>query len=96
MQSSLTAGIDLWPALGVVLACLAYCGASVWLSLRVRRPVVVGILYILLWEGSIANFAPSAHKLSIGAYGKALVAHALPQGALPTSGPGPRSWCSRP
>ena len=46
------------------------------------------MLYILLWEGSIANFAPSAHKLSIGAYGKSLVAHALPQGAVATSGPG--------
>jgi ABC-2 type transport system permease protein len=84
--SSLTVSDVVWPAIGVALACLAYCGASVWLSLRVRRPVIVGILYILLWEGSIANFAPSAHKLSIGAYGKALVAHALPQGALPTTG----------
>jgi ABC-2 type transport system permease protein len=85
---SLQAGMILWPALGVALACLAYCGASVWLSLRVRRPVVVGVLYILLWEGSIATFAASAGKLSIAAYGRALVAHELPQAQLPVAGPG--------
>ena len=67
MGGSLQTGMIVWPALGVVLACLAYCGASVWLSLRVRRPVVVGVLYILLWEGSIATFAASAGKLSIAA-----------------------------
>ncbi len=71
---------------GVALSCLAYCAVSAWLSLRVRRPVVIGVLYVLLWEGSVANFAPSAHKLSIAAYGKALVAHALPQSAAATVG----------
>ena len=37
-----------------------------------RRPVVVGALYILLWEGSIATFAASADRFSIAAYGRAL------------------------
>ena len=35
MGGSLQTGMIVWPALGVALACLAYCGASVWLSLRV-------------------------------------------------------------
>ena len=88
LGGSVRLGLIAWPALGVGLACLAYCGASVWLSLRVRRPVVVGVLYILLWEGSIATFAASAGKLSIAAYGRALVAHELPQAELPVAGPG--------
>jgi ABC-2 type transport system permease protein len=82
----LTAGRVGWPLLGVVLASLAYCSAAAWLSLRTRRPVIVGILYILLWEGSIATFAASAAKLSISAYGRAFVAHALPQAARPVTG----------
>jgi ABC-2 type transport system permease protein len=85
----LTAGRVGWPLLGVVLSTLAYCSVSSWLSLRTRRPIVIGILYILLWEGSIATFAASAAKLSIAAYGRAFVAHSLPQAASPVTGVGP-------
>jgi len=70
----------------VVLASLAYCAASVLLSLYTRRPIVIGVLYIILWEGSIATFAASAAKLSISAYGRAFVGHVLPQAAAPVSG----------
>lgn len=62
----------LWPLLGVGLSALCYCAVSSWLSLGTRRPVVVGALYILLWEGSIATFAASADRFSIAAYGRAL------------------------
>ena len=75
-----------WPLLGVLLSSLAYCAASSWLSLMTRRPIVIGIIYILLWEGSIATFAASAAKLSISAYGRAFVAHAVPQAAAPVAG----------
>ncbi len=33
---------------------------------------MLGVLYILLWEGSIATFAASADRLSIAAYGRVL------------------------
>jgi ABC-2 type transport system permease protein len=78
-----------WPLAGVGLATLAYCGVAGWLSLRTRRPIVIGVLYILLWEGSIATFAASAGKLSIAAYGRALVAERLPEAAAPVVGPAP-------
>jgi ABC-2 type transport system permease protein len=78
-----------WPLAGVALATLAYCGVAAWLSLRTRRPIVIGVLYILLWEGSIATFAASASKLSIAAYGRALVAERLPEAAAPVVGPTP-------
>jgi len=70
----------------VVLASLAYCAGSSWLSLKTRRAVVRGGIYILLWEGSVATYAASAAKLSISAYGSAFVAHALPQSAPPVAG----------
>ncbi|HKV68559.1 MAG TPA: ABC transporter permease [Gaiellales bacterium] len=86
LRHGLTAGLVGWPLAGVVLASLAYCAGSVLLSLYTRRPIVIGVLYIILWEGSIATFAASAAKLSISAYGRAFVGHVLPQAAPPVSG----------
>ncbi len=62
----------LWPVLGVALGALCYCAVMAWLAMLSRRPVVIGALYILLWEGSIATFAASADRFSIAAYGRAL------------------------
>ncbi len=64
--------------LAVALAALAYCAVFVLLSLALRRAVVAGILYIGLWEGSIASFAQSAGQLSIGAYGRSVAHEATP------------------
>ena len=71
-------GIHLYTWLGVALAAAAYCAVFVLLSLTIRRAVIAGILYIALWEGSIATFAPSARWLSLGAYARAVVAGGLP------------------
>ena len=68
----LSAGRILWPLLGVALSALCYCSVTAWLSMISRRPVVIGALYILLWEGSIATFAASADRFSIAAYGRAI------------------------
>jgi ABC-2 type transport system permease protein len=72
LGGDLTASQVAWPLAGVALACLCYCAASAWLAMVVRRPVVIGVLYILLWEGSIATFAASADRFSIAAYGRAI------------------------
>ena len=56
-----------WPLAGIALAALCYCAVAAWLAMVVRRPVVIGVLYILLWEGSIATFAASADRFSIAA-----------------------------
>ena len=68
----MSAGRILWPLLGVALSALCYCAVTSWLSMVSRRPVVIGALYILLWEGSIATFAASADRFSIAAYGRAI------------------------
>jgi ABC-2 type transport system permease protein len=68
----LEAGTLLWPLAGVALSALCYCAVAVLLAMVSRRPVVIGVLYILLWEGSIATFAASADRLSIAAYGRAI------------------------
>jgi ABC-2 type transport system permease protein len=62
----------------VVVGACTYVAAFGALSLRVKRPVVIGLIYVLFWEGSIATFAPSARWLSLGAYARAIVAGGLP------------------
>ncbi len=72
LGAELTAAELVWPLVAVALSCLCYCAVSAWLAMVVRRPVVLGVLYILLWEGSIATFAASADRFSIAAYGRAI------------------------
>ena len=67
-----------WAIAAVVVGACAYAAAFGALSLRVKRPVVIGLIYVLFWEGSIATFAPSARWLSLGAYARAVVAGGLP------------------
>jgi ABC-2 type transport system permease protein len=74
----LSISLAAWALASVVAAACAYAAAFGALSLRVKRPVVVGLIYVLFWEGSIATFAPSARWLSLGAYARAVVAGGLP------------------
>ncbi|WP_217915817.1 ABC transporter permease [Miltoncostaea marina] len=83
-----TAGQLAWPLAGVALSSLCYCAVSAWLSMTTRRPVVIGVLYILLWEGSIATFAASADRLSIAAYGRAIAVEGVQRVNAPDASAG--------
>jgi ABC-2 type transport system permease protein len=76
--SDLSVSTAAWAIASVVVGAVTYAAAFGALSLRVKRPVVVGLIYVLFWEGSIATFAPSARWLSLGAYARAIVAGGLP------------------
>ena len=76
--SDLSASTAGWAVASVAAGALTYAAAFGALSLRVKRPVVVGLIYVLFWEGSIGTFAPSARWLSLGAYARAIVAGGLP------------------
>ncbi len=67
-----------WAIASVLAGSITYAAVFGALSLRVKRPVVIGLIYVLFWEGSIATFAPSARWLSLGAYARAIVAGGLP------------------
>jgi ABC-2 type transport system permease protein len=66
------------PALAAGLGCAAVVGAlaysSVFLALSVlsRRPVAVGLLYIMLWENLLVQFVSGAKVLSVQQYTIAL------------------------
>ena len=80
LGSSADAGQILWPAAAAALTALCYCAIAAWLAMITRRPVVIGVLYILLWEGTIATFAASADRFSIAAYGRAIAAEGVARG----------------
>ena len=71
----------------VWLATLAYAGLFTWLAFRLRRAVVSGLLYIVIWEGSIASFAASADRLSVSAYARRIAKAAEPDFAWRTAAP---------
>lgn len=73
------------------LTAFAYTGLFLLLSLVTSRAVLVGAVYVVLWEGSVASLAPSADALSVAAYGRVLVADALGSagGELTTAGVSP-------
>jgi ABC-2 type transport system permease protein len=73
---------DLWTSvpmralmtIGVLsLSLLAYCSLFGWLSLFVRRSLVVGIAYIVVFEGLLANIDFVARRLTLIYYFRVLI-----------------------
>jgi ABC-2 type transport system permease protein len=52
-------------AVGGVVASICYSALFVALSLVSRRPVLIGLVYILLWEGLLTNLLTGTRSLSI-------------------------------
>jgi ABC-2 type transport system permease protein len=55
-------------AVGAAVASVAYCALFVALSVVSRRPVLIGLAYVLLWEGLLTNLLPGTRSLSIEQY----------------------------
>ena len=55
--------------LSTALAAAAYVAVFVLLSLLLRRAVLVGLAYLVLWEGLLAGATTTFRNLSVGAYG---------------------------
>lgn len=70
IAGAITDGAKLGLALAgaATLGALAYCALFLALSLVTRRPVLLGLLYILIWEGLLGNFVSGTHVLSIQQY----------------------------
>jgi ABC-2 type transport system permease protein len=52
-------------AIGALAGGVAYCALFVALAVVTRYPVVIGLLYALIWETTIGNLARGAKTLSI-------------------------------
>jgi ABC-2 type transport system permease protein len=65
----LALGTAAWSLLlATLLAAAAYCAVFVLLSLVMRRAVLVGLAYLVLWEGLLAGNTVAFRNLSVGAY----------------------------
>ena len=76
---------EVWSSLfgTLVLSCAAYVALFVLLSLLTARALLVGLGYIVVWEGSFATYVTSLRNLSIGAYGRRLVGVVWPTAEIP-------------
>jgi ABC-2 type transport system permease protein len=76
-------------ALALVLAsavgALAYSALFVALSLVTRRPVLLGLVYVLIWEGLLGNFVSGTKVLSIQQYVITLADRIAPTPLLTTA-----------
>jgi ABC-2 type transport system permease protein len=55
-------------ALATTVGALAYSAVFLALSLLTRRPVLIGLLYVLIWEGLLGNLLAGSRLLSIQQY----------------------------
>jgi len=58
---------------GAVVGALAYSALFVMISVMTRRPVLVGLVYVVLWEGLLGNVMTGTQKLSIQQYVQSIV-----------------------
>lgn len=62
------------------VATIGYAGVFLALGFKVRRALVWGIAYILIWEGFLARSVGFAAKLSVGIYATSLLDHLTDSG----------------
>jgi ABC-2 type transport system permease protein len=55
-------------AVAAVVGALGYSALFLLMSLLTRRPVLLGLVYILVWEGLLGNFVSGSRVLSIQQY----------------------------
>ncbi|MEV4497622.1 ABC transporter permease [Micromonospora arborensis] len=72
-------------AASATLGALAYSALFLALSLVTRRPVLLGLVYVLIWEGLLGNFVSGTKVLSIQQYVIALADRLAPTGLLETT-----------
>ena len=81
LADSVRLGIGL--AVGAVVGTCAYSAFFLLLSLLTRRPVLVGLAYILVWEGLLGRFVSGTRVLSIEQYVITIADKIAPTDLLP-------------
>ena len=61
-------------AVGSLVGAFAYSALFLALSLLTRRPVLLGLLYVLIWEGVLGNLLTGTRMLSVQQYVLAVAA----------------------
>lgn len=64
-------------ALAAAVAVAAYCALFLLLSVLTRNAVMIGLLYAVVWETTVANIIPGAKALSVRQWSLALAQWAM-------------------
>jgi ABC-2 type transport system permease protein len=67
-------GLPLGALAAASLAVAAYCSLFLGLGLLIRRALVWGLAYVLIWEGFVARSGTAAARMSILVYARSLLA----------------------
>jgi ABC-2 type transport system permease protein len=70
-------------AIAAVIGAIAYSALFLLLSLLTRRPVLLGLVYILVWEGLLGRFVSGTRVLSIEQYVITIADKIAPTDMLP-------------
>lgn len=74
--------------IGAAVAGLAYCALFVLLAVVTRNAVVIGLIYVLIWESLVGSFVPGAQVLSIQQWALAITEKVVGSTAGPLFGVG--------
>lgn len=72
-------------SVAVIVASVLYAGLFMLLSLATRRALIIGLLYVIVWEGALSRLFAGTRVLSIREYSMA----AAEATGLSTTGAGP-------
>jgi len=71
----LDAGSDLVAAtvLAALVGVVTYAAVFLFLGVLVRNPVIWGVVYILLWEGLVAQFGAATARMAVRGYTRSIL-----------------------
>ncbi|MFD0556751.1 ABC-2 type transport system permease protein [Stackebrandtia endophytica] len=76
--------VTLGYTVAVAVSTIVYCALFIMFSVISKHAVLVGLVYILLWEGLIVGFVEGARVLSIQSWGLAIADQVTPEIFGPT------------
>jgi ABC-2 type transport system permease protein len=76
-------GVAAGYAVAALTASVAYGALFLMLAVISRYAVMIGLVYALIWEGTVGSFVPGARALSIQQWGTSVGAAVAEQDAIP-------------
>jgi ABC-2 type transport system permease protein len=63
----------------LIIGLIAYGAVFAWVGARLKRPLVIGLVFAFGWEPAVLLFPGYLKRLTVAYYLQALVPHAMPQ-----------------